>query len=34
MDKNYYIFYHFNQIVKDLGKAIDVNFLKVFIILG
>ncbi len=34
MDKNYYMFDHFNEIVEDLGKTIGVDFSKRFMTLG
>ena len=34
VDKNYYMFDYFNEIVKDLGDAVNIDFSKRFITLG
>ena len=34
IDKNYYMFDYFNEIVKDLGKTADIDFSKRFMTLG
>lgn len=34
VDKNYYMFDYYNEIVKDLGKTVGINFSKRFMTLG
>lgn len=34
VDKNYYMFDYFNEIVEDLGKITDIDFSKRFMTLG
>lgn len=34
LDKNYYMFDHYNEIVKDLGKAVGIDFSKRFMTVG